>query len=231
MTTICRFFNPDYSGSFSACAATHHVVFSPQKYCTSKVESGINKGYSALQITIRIVTFSESTSMQLTQGEIRNKEIPFRLADNSKRSELQMTKISRAASSKSLSVILEVKSGIKKCHSDLQITTRLPLTSWARIPFASAIRHKQIGFIFTANQKAHLVTFPCCLWIKQVGKWPSGPHGYLVVGARFELSAAPLHFKLFLSENEKSPHRFCDSPGWRVQPAWAWWSVFYTPLL
>ena len=99
MTTICRFFNPDYSESFSACAATHHAVFSPQKYCTSKVESGINKGYSALQIT-----------------------------------------------------------------------TRLPLTSWARIPFASAIRHKQIGFIFTANKKAHLVTFPCCLWIKQVGK-------------------------------------------------------------
>ena len=92
--------------------------------------------------------------MQLTQGEIRDKEIPFRLADNSKRSELQMTKISRAASIKSLSVILEVKSGIKKCHSDLQITTQLPLTSWARIPFASAIRHKQIGFIFTANKKS-----------------------------------------------------------------------------
>lgn len=108
--------------------------------------------------------------MQLTQGEIRNKEMPFRIADNSKHSELQMTKISRAASSKSLPVILEVESGINKGYSDLQITTRLPLTSWARIPFASAIRHKQIGFIFTANKKAHPVTFPCCLWIKQIGK-------------------------------------------------------------
>ena len=183
LTTICRFFGSDYSGSFSAYAATHHVVFSPQKCCTSKVESGINKCYSDSQITIRIVTFSESIFVQLAQGEIRNKEMPFRIADNSKRSELQMTKISMAASSKSLPVILEVESGINKGYSDLQITTRLPLTSWARIPFASAIRHKQIGFIFTANKKAHRVTCPCCLWIKQVGKRPSGPHGYLVVGA------------------------------------------------
>lgn len=81
-TTICSFFILDFPGLFSACAAAYPRAFSPRRHRIFKVESGINKVHSGLQITIRIVTFSESTFMQLTQGEIRNKEMPFRIADD-----------------------------------------------------------------------------------------------------------------------------------------------------